>query len=80
MKKIIAFTALAGLLAAGCASQNSRGGSDDNQVNAKYGTGNGPGTMGTSTNNPARASIPDSTVNSNPNSSDSTLTPKSQNP
>jgi len=74
MNKLIAFVALAGLLAAGCASQ---GGSDDNQINAKYGTGNGPGTMGT--NSPAANSNPDLHINTNPKSSDSTLDPK-QNP
>ena len=78
MNKLIPFVALAGLLAAGCASQDSRGGSDDNQVNAKYGTGNGAETI--NTNSPAANSNPDLHINTNPKSSDSTLDPKNQNP
>jgi hypothetical protein len=74
MKKLIAFVALAGLLAAGCASQDSRGGSDDNQVNAKYDTGNGSETV--NTNSPATNSNPDLHINTNPKSNDSTLDPK----
>jgi len=74
MKKLIAFVALTGLLAAGCASQDSRGGSDGNQVNAKYDTGNGSETV--ITNSPATNSNPDLHINNNPKSSDSTLDPK----
>ena len=79
MKKLIAFVALAGLLTAGCASQNSRGGSDENQANAKYDTGNGTETI--NTNSPATNSSPDLRINNtNPKSSDSTPDPKNQNP
>ena len=39
MKKLIALTAMAGLLAAGCASQENRGGSYDDQTAPGYGNG-----------------------------------------
>ena len=78
MNKLIAFVALAGLLAAGCASQGSRGGSDDNQADAKFSTGNGPETI--NTNSPAANPNPDLHINTSPKSSDSTPDPKTQNP
>jgi len=74
MDKIIAFVALVGFLAAGCASRDSRGGSDDNQVNAKYDTGNGSEIV--NTNSPATNSNPDLHINNNPKSNDSKLDPK----
>jgi hypothetical protein len=76
MNKLIAFIALTGLLAVGCASQTSQGGSEESQANAQYDTG----TTGTNAINPARSSTIDSTANPNLNSTDSSLPPKSQNP
>lgn len=81
MNKLIAFSALAGLLAVGCASQNnSQGGSDDSKATAQYSTFDGSGTSGTNGINSAPGPTIDSTTNSNINSTDSTLPPKSQNP
>src|SRR5262249_34935640 len=58
MKKLIALTALAGLVAAGCASKENRGGSFDNQ--SDYGTG----TNMTTSPNTASGSLNRDTANS----------------
>jgi uncharacterized protein YceK len=78
MNKLIVLIALTGLLAAGCASQTSQGGSEESQADAQYGTGS----TGTNTNaiNPARSSTIDSATNPNLNPADSSLPSKSQNP
>ena len=49
MKKLIALLALGGLIAAGCASKENRGGSYDNQSNPNF--GNGSSSMSTTPNN-----------------------------
>ena len=57
MKKLIAVTAMAGLLAVGCASKENRGGSYD-QSNPSYGTGtsSSTGTMNNTTPNSSSTS------------------------
>jgi hypothetical protein len=73
MKKLIALTAFAGLLAVGCASHENRGGTYENpQANPNYGTGtSGTGTMSTTpsgqNNNSATTPSTSGTYNNNPN-------------
>jgi hypothetical protein len=73
MKKLIVLTAMAGLLAAGCASRANRGGTYENQqANPNYGSGtNGTGTMSTTpsgqNNNSATTPSNSGTYNNNPN-------------
>src|SRR5689334_18519431 len=81
MKKLIALMALAGLLAAGCASRENRGGTYENpQANPSYGTGtSGTGTMNTtpseqnnnSATTPSNSGSTSGTFNNNPNGTSS---------
>jgi hypothetical protein len=67
MKKLIAFTALAGLIAAGCASPENRGGSVDSHANPAYGTVSSYGTNKTtspSSTGSASGSVNSDTANS----------------
>ena len=66
MKKLIALTALAGLVAAGCASHENSGGTYDNQ----YSTTSSSGTMSTT---PANNSATSSTVPTNNSGTSGTL-------
>jgi hypothetical protein len=68
MKKLIALMALAGLVAAGCASKENQGGSLDNQSNPNYGTGTNNPSENVSPSPNSNTGTSGSLNNSNPNS------------